>query len=73
MDAGIDRFIRPPLLAIGGLDSKPRQVAGQRLMSNENPYGCSPRVWQALANYRELNLYPDPEQGELKELLSEYN
>ena len=72
MDAGIDRFIRPPLLAIGGLDSKPRQVAGQRLMSNENPYGCSPRVWQALANYRELNLYPDPEQGELKELLSEY-
>jgi len=41
-------------------------------MSNENPYGCSPKVWQALANYRDLNVYPDSSQGEIRELLSEY-
>jgi histidinol-phosphate aminotransferase len=43
-----------------------------KLDANENPYGCSPRVRQALASYPYLNIYPDSAQTELREQLSEY-
>jgi histidinol-phosphate aminotransferase len=43
-----------------------------KLDANENPYGCSPRVRQALAEYRYLNIYPDSNQTELREHLSQY-
>jgi len=43
-----------------------------KLDTNENPYGCSPRVQQALAEFSYLNLYPDPEQVELRKLLGVY-
>jgi histidinol-phosphate aminotransferase len=43
-----------------------------KLDANENPYGCSPRVRQALANYPYLNIYPDAAQTELREDLSQY-
>jgi histidinol-phosphate aminotransferase len=43
-----------------------------KLDANENPYGCSPRVREALANYPYLNLYPDAAQTELREQLSGY-
>lgn len=43
-----------------------------KLDANENPYGCSPRVRQALANYPYLNIYPDATQTELRENLSQY-
>jgi len=43
-----------------------------KLDTNENPYGCSPRVQQALAEFSYLNLYPDPEQVELRKLLEVY-
>ena len=43
-----------------------------RLNGNENPYGPSPRVAEALGNYRLYNLYPDPEQRHLRDALSEY-
>ena len=43
-----------------------------KLDTNENPYGCSPRVRQALAEFSYLNLYPDPEQVELRKLLEVY-
>lgn len=43
-----------------------------RLNGNENPYGPSPRVAEALGNYKLYNLYPDPEQRQLREALSEY-
>jgi len=43
-----------------------------KLDANENPYGCSPRVNQALASYPHFNTYPDNGQAVLRELLAGY-
>jgi histidinol-phosphate aminotransferase len=43
-----------------------------KLDANENPYGCSPRVRKAIAEYPYLNIYPDSNQTELREHLSQY-
>jgi len=43
-----------------------------KLDGNENPYGCSPKVYQALAAYPYYHNYPDPEQRELRKALAEY-
>jgi histidinol-phosphate aminotransferase len=43
-----------------------------KLDANENPYGCSPKVKEALARYSYFNIYPDAAQTELRELLSQY-
>jgi histidinol-phosphate aminotransferase len=43
-----------------------------KLDANENPYGCSPRVRRALANYPYLNIYPDANQTELRAALADY-
>jgi histidinol-phosphate aminotransferase len=43
-----------------------------KLDGNENPYGCSPEVYQALATYRYYHNYPDPEQRELRKALEKY-
>ena len=43
-----------------------------RLNGNENPYGPSPRVAEALGNYRDYNHYPDPAQRNLRAALSDY-
>jgi histidinol-phosphate aminotransferase len=48
------------------------ETAILKLDANENPYGCSPRVGQALASYPYLNIYPDAEQTDLREKLSQY-
>ena len=43
-----------------------------KLDANENPFGPSPRVGEALANLQHMNVYPDPESGRLRELLAAY-
>jgi histidinol-phosphate aminotransferase len=43
-----------------------------KLDANENPYGCSPKVREALARYPYLNIYPDANQTELREALAKY-
>ena len=43
-----------------------------RLNGNENPYGPSPRVLEALGKYQYYNHYPDPEQRKLRAALSDY-
>ena len=43
-----------------------------RLNGNENPYGPSPRVSDALANFQNFNHYPDPDQRNLRRVLSGY-
>ena len=43
-----------------------------KLDGNENLYGCSAKVKQALAAYAYYHLYPDPEQRELRKSLEEY-
>ncbi|MGQ9545552.1 MAG: histidinol-phosphate transaminase [Dehalococcoidia bacterium] len=61
---------------------EPTEVLGQRpklrlpklikLDGNENPYGCSPKVYQALATYPYYHNYPDPEQRVLRKVLERY-
>lgn len=43
-----------------------------RLNGNENPYGPSPRVATALADFQNYNHYPDPDQRQLRNVLAEY-
>lgn len=43
-----------------------------KLDGNENPYGCSPRVQEALAQCHFYNRYPDPEQREVRRAISRY-
>ncbi len=71
-------FIRSDLSGLKGfaasLSSGPSRELETviKLDTNENPYGCSPRVQQALATFPYLNRYPDPEQVELRKLLGAY-
>ncbi|MFW6118091.1 MAG: histidinol-phosphate transaminase [Chloroflexota bacterium] len=79
----IEKLIRPELVTMKGyVPIEPTEVLGQRaglpsdkvikLDGNENPYGCSPKVYQALATYPYYHNYPDPEQSELRKALEEY-
>ena len=43
-----------------------------RLNGNENPYGPSPRVAEALGAFPHYNHYPDPDQRRLRGALSDY-
>lgn len=43
-----------------------------KLDANENPYGPSPTVAEALAGAKYLHIYPDPESGFLRDALAEY-
>lgn len=43
-----------------------------KLDANENPYGPSPRVHQALANETYYHIYPDPDSTALRNTLSDY-
>jgi histidinol-phosphate aminotransferase len=43
-----------------------------KLDANENPYGPSPRVREALANFDGFHLYPDPDQRELRAAVASY-
>ncbi|MFC2051420.1 histidinol-phosphate transaminase [Chloroflexota bacterium] len=82
-DMGIERLIRPDLVTFGGYaaSTSPETLEGKvevplesiiKLDANENPYGCSPRVNQALAAYPSFNIYPDNGQTRLRELLEGY-
>ncbi len=42
-----------------------------KLASNENPYGPTPKVYEILRNFKNLNIYPK-EIPELKEALADY-
>ncbi|MBI4491458.1 MAG: histidinol-phosphate transaminase [Chloroflexi bacterium] len=43
-----------------------------KLDANENPYGCSPRVAEALGQCGGYHLYPDPDQEEARHLVAAY-
>ena len=80
---GIERLMKPHLAILGSY-TPPRPVKTAKakaevlarpmikLNANENPYGCSPRVLQALATCDFLNRYPDGMQVELRQYLEEY-
>ncbi|MSQ26405.1 MAG: histidinol-phosphate transaminase [Dehalococcoidia bacterium] len=63
-----------PIVAPGSLAGDGVGPGGERIKldGNENVYGCSPRVQEALRNYREYHVYPDPEQRELRRALAVY-
>ncbi|MFC2070452.1 histidinol-phosphate transaminase [Chloroflexota bacterium] len=80
---GIEKLIRPDLVDFGGYSARtsPDTLEGKvevpvesiiKLDANENLYGCSPKVGQALAAYPEHNIYPDDSQTVIRELLSGY-
>jgi histidinol-phosphate aminotransferase len=79
----IKKLIRPELVTMKSyVPIEPTEVLSQRaelpshkvikLDGNENPYGCSPKVYQGLATYPYYHNYPDPEQRELRKALEEY-
>ncbi|MCL5734864.1 MAG: histidinol-phosphate transaminase [Actinobacteria bacterium] len=43
-----------------------------KLDANENPYGPSPRVKEALAAHDDFHRYPDPDSGKLREAIAKY-
>lgn len=43
-----------------------------KLDANENPYGPAPRVLEALSRFPWYHIYPDPQQGALREALAGY-
>ncbi len=43
-----------------------------KLDANENPFGPSPRVKEALSRLPNMQVYPDPESGRLRALLAAY-
>ena len=79
----IKRLIRPELVKMKSYTPiEPTEILSQegelpaekviKLDGNENPYGCSPKVYQALATYPYYHNYPDPEQRELRKALEKY-
>ena len=77
------RLVRPHLAAMPGY--KPMDsidvVAGDlgvpedrivKLDGNENPYGPSPKVTEALGAFGFYHLYPDPEQRRVREAAAAY-
>ena len=83
-EEGIEKLIRPELVNFGGYDASksPETIKGKvgvpvegiiKLDANENPYGCSPKVNRALADYKDINVYPDSGQVELRKQLQEYS
>jgi len=80
---GAARLVRPELLALLGYEAiEPVDVLAEelgiapdqvlKLDGNENPYGPSPRVKEALADFDLYHIYPDPEQRRVREALADY-
>lgn len=80
---GIEKLIRSNLKGFTGYSAStsPDTLAGKvdvpldniiKMNANENPYGCSPRVFRALADCPHFHVYPDDGQQELRKLLAGY-
>ena len=77
----IERLMRPELVSLSGysahkspetLVDKTLEASIIKLDANENPYGCSPRVQRALAEYNRWHIYPDAGQARLRRQLQDY-
>lgn len=62
--------IDPPEVLARRVGIDPADIV--KLDGNENPYGCSPRVKEALGNANLYHIYPDPLNRELRQLLEGY-
>lgn len=83
MQSPVERLIRPQILEMEGyVPVEPLEVLAQRhgispdriikLDANENPYGCSIRVQEALASFESYQIYPDPFHERVRDLLEDY-
>jgi histidinol-phosphate aminotransferase len=83
MQEGLEKYIRTELKSFGGYAASkaPETLKGKinvpvekiiKLDANENPYGCSPKVKKALAEYKGIHIYPDSGQQELRKYLQDY-
>jgi histidinol-phosphate aminotransferase len=83
MTEGMEKFIRIDMSRFGAYSAckSPDVIARKlglpeseiiKLDANENPYGCSPKVRFALANYPYFHVYPDSAQTELIEDIAQY-
>jgi len=52
------------------LDCPPEEIV--KLDANENPYGPSPRIYEALASEHYYHIYPDPANDLLRDALSRF-
>ena len=79
----VQDFVQPHLLALSGYEAvDPPDVLAERagipesdlvkLDANENPYGPSPKVAEALAQIATVHLYPDPAQIAMRTAVSRY-
>jgi histidinol-phosphate aminotransferase len=73
-DSGISKYIRADIATMAGYSRTPKPIPGVKikLNANENLYGCSPKVLEAIARYRDFHLSPDPTQMELRQLCADY-
>lgn len=62
--------IEPAELLAERLGIAPERIV--KLDGNENPYGPSPGTVTALAEFKDYNRYPDPQQRSLRAALSDY-
>jgi len=80
---GVSRLLRPDVAGLVPYAAPPslEEFAASRgvavsdvvkLDQNENPYGCSPRVREALGRFDWYHVYPDPEHRALRDRLGEY-
>ena len=81
--SGILKLVRPDILEMLGYEPiEPADLLAEqlgipsdqvaKLDGNENPYGPSPRVLEALGSFDSYHRYPDPEQRRLRHALAEY-
>ena len=80
---GVLNLVQPHILELLGYEPiEPVNVLAERsgvpedqivkLDGNENPYGPSPRVLEALGNFDSYHRYGDPKQRELRRAIGEY-
>jgi histidinol-phosphate aminotransferase len=62
--------VEPPEEVAKRLGLPPERIV--KLDANENPYGPSPRVAEALARAQSLHIYPDPEQRRFRDAIGRY-
>ena len=76
-------LVRPHLLELAPYEAvdPPEVLAAQagipqdrivKLNANENPYGASSKVGEALANLDRIHIYPDPRQSAMREAVGNY-
>ncbi|HZQ35105.1 MAG TPA: histidinol-phosphate transaminase, partial [Dehalococcoidia bacterium] len=82
-DRGVLGLVRPDILQLPGyVPIEPPDVLAEqlgipreriaKLDANENPFGASPKALEALAEFRDYHIYPDPDERKLRQALARH-